>query len=262
MNHPLFTLHQSEDPGFLALQCAHPAADTDVPVHNRFLPYFFLTWWKDSNIVRTNRSVLNINSRLKIEKLMNSREKILANASELIHTKGYNHTSIHDILQAASVTKSNFYYHFESKEQLMFEILAQRMREFYALVIEPSLHAKNLNPLQRLHALLDRLQELGKSSIGELGCPFGNLAQEMSPIHEALRRPLSAMFNALSEALEQCLEEGKDAGLLQQSVPSRQLADFALAQIQGAFLLRKTHKDPEIFERNMEMLRQVVQQWL
>lgn len=192
---------------------------------------------------------------------MTSREKILQKASELIHTKGYNHTSIQDILQAASVTRSNFYYHFESKEQLVFEMLGQRMREFYEMIIRPSLHASDLDPLQRLHALLDRLLELGRSSLGELGCPFGNLAQEMSPIHEPLRQPLSAMFNALSEALEQCLEEGKEAGLFQQSLPSGQLADFALAQIQGAFLLRKTHKDPEIFQRNVEMLRQVIQQW-
>ena len=60
---------------------------------------------------------------------MKSREKILSNAAELIRTKGYNHTSIQDILQAASVTKSNFYYHFESKEQLAFEVLAERMRQ-------------------------------------------------------------------------------------------------------------------------------------
>ena len=56
---------------------------------------------------------------------MSNKENILTKAAELIHTKGYNHTSIKDILAAAAVTKSNFYYHFESKEQLVFEILAE-----------------------------------------------------------------------------------------------------------------------------------------
>lgn len=192
---------------------------------------------------------------------MNSKENIISKASELIHTKGYNHTSIKDILKAASVTKSNFYYHFESKEQLAFEMLAERMHQFYTFIIEPSLHAKELDPLQRVYALLDRLQDVGKSTAGELGCPFGNLAQELSAVHEPLRLFLSAMFHALSEALEQCFDEGKKVGLFKESLPSRQLADFALAQIQGAFLLRKTHKDPRVVECNIEILRQVLQQW-
>jgi len=192
---------------------------------------------------------------------MKSREKILLKAAELIHTKGYNHTSIQDILHAASVKKSNFYYHFESKEQLAYEILAKRMQQFYSFIIGPSLHGEGLDPLQRVHALLDRLLELGKSPAGELGCPFGNLAQELSTVHEPLRLSLSAMFQTLSEAVEQCFDEGKEAGIFDPSLPSRQLADFAIAQIQGAFLLRKTHKDPEILEQNIHMLRQIIRQW-
>ena len=94
---------------------------------------------------------------------MSSRQRILDKAAELIHIRGYNHTSIQDILQAASVTKSNFYYHFESKEQLACEMLAQRMKQFYSFVIGPSLHARDLDPLQRVQGLLDRLLLIGKS---------------------------------------------------------------------------------------------------
>jgi TetR/AcrR family transcriptional repressor of nem operon len=70
---------------------------------------------------------------------MSSKQKIVDKAAELIHTRGFNHTSIQDILDAASVTKSNFYYHFESKEQLAFEVLGERMRQFYAVAIGPSI---------------------------------------------------------------------------------------------------------------------------
>ena len=86
---------------------------------------------------------------------MSSRQRILDKAAELIHVRGYNHTSIQDILQAASVTKSNFYYHFESKEQLAFEVLGARMRQFYAVAIGPSLENRELNPLQRIEAFLN-----------------------------------------------------------------------------------------------------------
>lgn len=192
---------------------------------------------------------------------MKSREKILAKAAELIHARGFNHTSIQDILEAASVKKSNFYYHFESKEQLGFEVLALRMRQFYKMAIAPALVEGDAEPLARIHAFLDRLAALGMSEIGERGCPFGNLAQEISAIHEPLRESLSGFFKACAEALEACIEQGKKTGAFRSETPSREIAEFVLGQIQGAFLLRKTHKDPEILRRSVEMLRLFLDQW-
>jgi len=192
---------------------------------------------------------------------MSSREKILSTAADLIHTRGFHRTSIQDILQAASVTKSNFYYHFETKEQLAFEVLGERMRQFYAIAIGPSLENPDLDPRRRIEVFLDNLLAIGRSEFGELGCPFGNLAQEISSIHEPLRESLSMFFGACTETMERCFEEGKQAGIFRQDLPSRQIAEFILAQIQGAFLLRKTHKAPKVLESNFEVLRGLMKQW-
>jgi TetR/AcrR family transcriptional repressor of nem operon len=192
---------------------------------------------------------------------MSSRQKILDKAAELIHTRGFNHTSIQDVLDAASVTKSNFYYHFESKEHLAFEVLGERMRQFYAIAIGPSIENRALDPLNRIDSFFERLLAIGRSEMGALGCPFGNLAQEISSIHEPLRESLSLFFKACTEALERCLEDGKESGIFRQALPSRQIAEFVLAQIQGSFLLRKTHKEPRVLEGNIEVLRQVIRQW-
>ncbi|MBI5117995.1 TetR/AcrR family transcriptional regulator [Candidatus Poribacteria bacterium] len=189
---------------------------------------------------------------------MDSKQKIVSEAAKLIHTKGFNNTSVQDILDATAVTKSNFYYHFESKEQLGFEVLSQRMQWFYDNMIEPPSQAE-LGPAEQVDAFLDRILALGISPLGELGCPFGNLAQEMSAIHEPLRQALSEFFKNGAERLEQRFEEGKKAGVFKQDLPSRQFAEFVLAQIQGSFLLRKTHKDPHIMERNIEMLRKLIE---
>ncbi len=192
---------------------------------------------------------------------MSSRQRILDRAAELIHERGFNHTSIQDILQAASVTKSNFYYHFESKEQLAFEVLGERMRRFYALAIGPSLDDPSLEPRQRIEFFLDRMLAIGRSEIGQWGCPFGNLAQEISSLHEPLRQSLSMFFEACTGALERCFDEGKEAGQFRPEPASRQLAEFVLAQIQGAFLLRKTHREPRVLENSFQVLRALLNQW-
>lgn len=192
---------------------------------------------------------------------MKSREKILRRASDLIHEKGFRSTSIQDILAASNVTKSNFYYHFQSKEQLAFEILAERMRQFYAFAIGPTLDNPDLEPRARIEAFIDRIRAIGDSPVGDRGCPFGNLAQEVSTLNEPLRESLSRFFEACTEALERAFEEGRRAGLFREGLPSRELAEFALAQVQGAFLLRKTHRDPGVMDRSLAMLRTLLAQW-
>ncbi len=192
---------------------------------------------------------------------MSSRQRILDKAAQLIHERGFNHTSIQDILLAASVTKSNFYYHFESKEQLAFEVLGERMRQFYTVAIGPSIENSSLDPLQRIDLFFDNMLAIGRSEIGQLGCPFGNLAQEISSLHEPLRQSLSMFFEACAEAMERCFDEGKEAGQFRPELPSRKLAEFVLAQIQGAFLLRKTHQEPQVLENNFEVLRGLLNQW-
>lgn len=192
---------------------------------------------------------------------MNSRQKILRESAKLIHIKGFNNTSIQDIVDAASVTKSNFYYHFKSKEELGFAVLAKRMRQFNDFIVESALGESELSALARIDNFLDKILWLASRPEGELGCPFGNLAQEMSAIHEPLRQSLSDFFRTWTERLEECIEEGKRAGELRADAPSRQLAEFVVAQIQGAFLLRKTHKDVRIIEDNLAMLRQHIRAW-
>lgn len=53
------------------------------------------------------------------EKREATRQEILTAASELFRTKGYDATSVDDIVLAANVAKGTFYYHFEAKEDLV-----------------------------------------------------------------------------------------------------------------------------------------------
>jgi TetR/AcrR family transcriptional repressor of nem operon len=192
---------------------------------------------------------------------MEARKKLISAASRLFHEKGYNSTGVQDILNTSSVFRNNFYYHFDSKEQLGFEVLGRKMRWWYGYVVAPSLDDHELRPPKRVNVLLDRILSLGCSKEGELGCPFGNLAQEMSCIHEPFRETLSDFFRNIAVRLEQCFEEGKETGDFRKDLPSREVAEFSIAVIQGAFLLRKTHRDPKMMESNIAMLRQIVAGW-
>ncbi len=54
---------------------------------------------------------------------MSAREKILQSAKELFSQRGYNHTTVEDIVKHASLSKGAFYFYFKSKDQLMEELI-------------------------------------------------------------------------------------------------------------------------------------------
>src|SRR5919106_4195752 len=66
-----------------------------------------------------------------------TRELVIEAATHLIHLKGYQNTSIDDVLSASGVGKGNFYHYFKSKEDLGFAILDRVAEAFVERALEP-----------------------------------------------------------------------------------------------------------------------------
>lgn len=81
-----------------------------------------------------------------------NKEKLVATATELFASKGYQATSVRDIASAMNMTVSNIYHYFGSKEGLLQAIL-----KHYSQIILDQLHeveSRDLPPLERFRLLL------------------------------------------------------------------------------------------------------------
>lgn len=170
-----------------------------------------------------------------------SREKILHAAETLFHRRGFQPTSLDELLEASGVCRSNFYYHFRSKEDLGLEVLA-RLADRFGRAIGGILEDQTVPARKRLERLFqtlkDRQQEEGYSA----GCPFGNLAAELSGVHPQFQSRLSALFHEWEDAVERCLRDGVAQGELRIDLDTRWLATAIMSQLEGAILLAKTHR--------------------
>ena len=63
-----------------------------------------------------------------------TRDDILLTAGRLFALHGYYHTSMLDILEALSLSKGAFYYHFKSKEDLAVAVLVQLRSDYEGAV--------------------------------------------------------------------------------------------------------------------------------
>ena len=102
-------------------------------------------------------SVISVKNNVK-----NNRDKIVETATKLFRFFGYNGTSIDRLIKTAGVSKSNFYYYFESKEELGLEVLGNILRSEEERISEILLNT-DMNPLERMVSFTKRQFILSES---------------------------------------------------------------------------------------------------
>src|SRR5207248_6181416 len=103
-----------------------------------------------------------------------TREAILQAATRLMHVRGYQNTSLDDVLSESGAGKGNFYYHFRSKEDLGFAILDQLVSRFVERTLEPCFSDAEAPRLGQIVCFLDRVLEAQRRSKCVGGCAMGN----------------------------------------------------------------------------------------
>ncbi|TMI87920.1 MAG: TetR family transcriptional regulator [Bacillati bacterium ANGP1] len=188
-----------------------------------------------------------------------SRERILEAAGALFHLRGFQSTGLDDILETSGVCRSNFYYHFRSKEDLGLEVLRRQAGAFEAGYIRGLLENAALPARRRLELLYKNVASRHRADGYRRGCPFGNLAAELSGIHPEFRRCLSAFFARWEESVDRCLREGVARGEFRPDLDTRRTATALVGQIEGAVLLMKAHRRADPIEAGVGTLLKLME---
>jgi len=184
-----------------------------------------------------------------------TRDQILDAAARLIHLRGYHGTSLDDVLRESGVGKGNFYYYFRSKEDLGFAIIDRVVERFLERTLEPAFVDLTADPLEQVRAFLDRLLEVQRQRNCVGGCPMGNLASELSDVHEGFRQRLADIFERWRVTLATTLERGRASGRLRADLDAASAAGFVVAALEGAILMAKVTKDISVMEKCVNELK-------
>lgn len=140
------------------------------------------------------------------------RREILVTARDLFIRKGYEHTSINDILKIVGIAKGTFYYYFASKEEVLeaiiLDIVEQGAKKAEAIVKDTSI------PLMKriILAIMAQSPEFEGSE---------KIAEELHKVENALLERLyaKAMVKRLTPILLVPVLEGCEAGVFHIEYP-------------------------------------------
>jgi TetR/AcrR family transcriptional regulator, transcriptional repressor for nem operon len=175
---------------------------------------------------------------------METRDRIVRSAAKLFLTRSYQSVGVGDLCAVADVRKGSFYHFFPSKGAL-----AKAVVDLHAGELERRLAtAGDGSPAARLYAVADAvtvIQAGFQKRFGRIvGCPFGNLAAELSTTDEELRAHVAGVFDRWRTTLAEACRAAAAAGELRDGVDPDRLAHQILAQIQGLILLAKVSGGP------------------
>jgi TetR/AcrR family transcriptional regulator, cholesterol catabolism regulator len=86
------------------------------------------------------------------ETVVDSRQEILRTAARLFQQRGYDATSMNDVAAALKLSKGGLYHHFQSKDEILFEIMDHAMEITQERVLNPVRLIDD--PDERLRALI------------------------------------------------------------------------------------------------------------
>jgi len=171
----------------------------------------------------------------------NTRDRIIETGAGIIHRKGFNHTGIQEILNAASVPKGSFYNYFKSKEDFGLQLIDYFSEQFNRIA-KKTLQDTSVSPLNRLYGFLTAFIEHFESQNYAGGCPIGNLAQEMGDLSPAFRQKLKEAIDMMAEAYTSVLAEAQEARKISKNLEVKEAAYFIVAGWHGAIIQMKLEK--------------------
>lgn len=168
-----------------------------------------------------------------MKKSEETRLSIMKNSAQLMYVKGYQSTSIDDILSSMQVTKGAFFYHFKNKEEMALAFIKELMY--------PGMKMMMVEPLNRstdpVNAINKQMRDLLNDKVNfdpRYGCPMINLIEEMAPLSETFNKTLQMMTFSWLNALADCLKRGQDAGHIRADLVVTDAASYIVSAYAGA----------------------------
>ena len=183
----------------------------------------------------------------------NTRDRIIETGAEIIHRKGFNHTGIQEILNAAEVPKGSFYNYFKSKEDFGLQLIDYFSDQFSRIASE-HMEDASVSPLNRLYGCLTAFMEFFESQDYAGGCPIGNLAQEMGDLSPVFRKRLKEAVDTMIETYCRVLELAQKDRKVSKSLDIKETASFIVASWHGAIIQMKLAKSLEPLKNHRKFI--------
>jgi AcrR family transcriptional regulator len=169
------------------------------------------------------------------------RGRILDAAAHAFQSRGYNATSMHEVMRAARTTGGATYHHFPTKKALGVAVIRERVAR--------AIDTTWLERMRVADSTLDGVLTVFAETIASMehrqvvaGCEVSNLALELALADDDFRVALHIVFDCWRDAIADRIRADQTGGTLDDD-DADDLATFIVASYSGAMAIAKAAQD-------------------
>jgi len=160
----------------------------------------------------------------------NKREEIIKGAMEVFVKNGIDRTSLSDIAEHLGTTKSYFYFHFSSKEDLIFSIQKYIMDS--AISYLESTVAKNITPAEKIKSWIDWNLDRVKERRVEVDFMYQAMfSKYISKFSRERREEILEIHRKYINLVGEVIKEGQEMGIFKNPYNPTVLATFMVGSL-------------------------------
>lgn len=164
-----------------------------------------------------------------------NKDRLIEAAARLFAEQGYHGTSLHDLLSATSVSRSNFYYHFESKAELARTVVESWAAWRERVLLEEAMSGNGTDPLDRLRHIFAAAERKEADGPDRWAGALGRLAPELATVDAEAGARVAEHLDRLRSGLRHAIAAALPAG--GDDYTTAELTSVALAVLEGSLVL-------------------------
>lgn len=187
-----------------------------------------------------------------------TRERLMEAATSVFARSGFDRATVDEIVREAGFSKGAFYVHFESKEDLFWAMLKERIAQQQEMFRQAISHERSTE--ENVRTILSAVFGLVKadplwSSI------FMEFAAHAAR-NEEVRLRLAKMYERWRELTVEVLEESRRAGRLREDADPKFMATVLIATVEGSVIQSLLAPETVRLEEIIDPLTRALTEWL
>lgn len=173
-----------------------------------------------------------------------NKNRVIETAASLFLKVGYTYTSMDEVVQQSGVSKSNVYYHFSSKEELLLAVI-----DFWIIIYREKLadilKQTNLTLEEKMLTFLQSLAEEIEERDYQGSCPFITFIMQAPKNDRQVQEKINHFFDYLTRICEGLIQEGINTKAFREDINVKETAEIFVNNLEGALFLAEVKKESQ-----------------
>jgi TetR/AcrR family transcriptional regulator, transcriptional repressor for nem operon len=182
---------------------------------------------------------------------------IIQTVAPIFNKKGYDSTSLSDIVALTGLTKGAVYGNFESKEDLAVKVFLYNVKRMKTSLSNYLSTAKN--PTEQLILLTKYYREYYDAMFDFGGCPILNVTIDAKNVNPVLYELGCSEAKKMEHQLIVIIQNGKENNEFKSNLNPEIIAKNMYSMIEGCVFTAFTHQDKTYISNMMDLLEEYIQ---